>query len=73
VSLSEEYRLLYMLSKVNKGMGGAAQRMLDYQAEHGHLPADELRTLGFLLTDLASELVTYAADVEKATTRELEP
>ncbi|WP_186382703.1 hypothetical protein [Amycolatopsis rhizosphaerae] len=42
--------------------------MLDHQARHGHLPADQLRELGRLLGDLAERLIAAADDLSRPMT-----
>ena len=59
------HQVLAHLMKVNTGLGGAVRRMHDHEAEHGHLPADQLRTLAGLLYEVAVEVHEYAAHLDQ--------
>lgn len=58
------HKVLADLMTMNTGMGRAVQRMNDYEAEHGHLPPDQLRTLAGLLYEVAGELDEYADQLD---------
>ncbi|WP_027945948.1 hypothetical protein [Amycolatopsis taiwanensis] len=65
VDVQRGHEVLSHLATVNTGMGRAVQRMLAYEVEHGHLPADQLRTLGVLLYEVAAELHDYAEQLDR--------
>lgn len=57
--------VLAHLMTVNTGMGRAVQHMHDYEAEHGHLPPDQLRTLAVRLHKVAAEPHEYAEQLDR--------
>jgi hypothetical protein len=63
--LRRGHEVLGHVLTANTGMGRAVQRMHEYETEHGHLPADELRTLGGLLREIADELIEYADTLDR--------
>jgi hypothetical protein len=66
--LREGYALLGVLRDANANMGGAVQKFLAYEQEHGHLPPDQLRTLGAILGDLGLALRNYADKIDVVST-----
>lgn len=59
------HEVLGHLMTANTGMGHAIVRMQAHEAEHGHLPPDELRVLAGLLQDVAAELIALAAQLDQ--------
>jgi hypothetical protein len=59
------HELLAHLATVNQGMGRSVQRLLAHEAEHGHIPADELRELAVLLYEVATEVADYADTLDR--------
>lgn len=66
--IDRDRELLCLVSRVNKGMGTAALRLMD-EIEDGHLPSSRLRELGELLGDLSQALATRADEIEGAPPR----
>ncbi|WAL67166.1 hypothetical protein ORV05_05080 [Amycolatopsis cynarae] len=61
------YQLMKMVADVNENLGNVVVRVLEYEIEHGHLPPDELREMGTLLSELASELIRHADWIARGT------